>query len=98
LKEGLQPIEANGKKFDPHLHEALFFEEKEALPEHTIIEVIQQGYTYEGKVLRPAKVKVSLKPRQKESERTENREQRTEGKEENIEKRENEDQSAESGE
>ena len=63
LKEGVRPIEAKGKRFDPHLHEALFFEEKDDLEEHTVIEVIQQGYTYEDKVLRPAKVKVSLKPK-----------------------------------
>jgi molecular chaperone GrpE len=64
LREGLKPIEAKNKPFDPHLHEALFFEEKEDLEEHTVIEVIQQGYSYEDKVLRPAKVKVSLKPKE----------------------------------
>ena len=67
LKEGLKLIEAKDKRFDPHLHEALFFEEKEDLEEHTVIEVIQQGYSYEGKVFRPAKVKVSLKPKESES-------------------------------
>ena len=59
-KEGLKPIESEGKIFDPYLHEALFFEERQDLPEHSIIEVIQKGYFYEDKVLRPAKVKVSI--------------------------------------
>lgn len=63
FKEGLRPIEAKDKRFDPHLHEALFFEEREDLEEHTVTEVIQQGYIYEDKVFRPAKVKVSLKPK-----------------------------------
>ena len=55
-------IEAKAKIFDPHQHEALFFEERDDLAEHTIIEVIQQGYAYEDKILRPAKVKVSKRP------------------------------------
>ena len=59
-KEGLKPIESDGKIFDPYLHEALFFEERQDLPEHSIIEVIQKGYYYEDKVLRPSGVKVSV--------------------------------------
>ncbi|MBN2121289.1 MAG: nucleotide exchange factor GrpE [Candidatus Omnitrophica bacterium] len=97
-KEGLRPIEAENKKFDPHLHEALFYEERDDIDEHTVIEIIQKGYTYEDKVLRPAKVKVSLKP--KDSESTQNRAENTdkEEKEEDIDKPEGEDQNAESGE
>jgi len=64
IKEGLKDIQAQGKQFDPHLHEALFFEEREDLDEHTVIEVIQKGYCYEDKVLRPAKVKVSIRPKE----------------------------------
>jgi len=77
-KEGLRPIETEGKIFDPHLHEALFFEERNDLPDHSIIEVIQKGYCYEDKVLRPAGVKVSIK-------KTENRERKTEEQEAQIE-------------
>lgn len=61
LKEGLNQVEAEGKIFDPHLHEALCFEERDDLEEHSVIEVIQQGYRYGDKLLRPAKVKVSVK-------------------------------------
>ncbi len=72
LKEGVEAIQAKDKPFDPNLHEALFYEERDDLPEHSVIGVIQQGYRYGDKVLRPAKVKVSV------LKSTENREQSTE--------------------
>ena len=60
-REGLKEIEADGKVFDPHVHEALTFEENDELDEHTVVGVIQKGYMYEDKVLRPARVRVSKK-------------------------------------
>jgi molecular chaperone GrpE len=66
-KEGLQPIEAEGAVFDPHVHEALMFEERGDVPEHTVTAVIQQGYKYGDKVLRPARVKVSRMPAEESS-------------------------------
>lgn len=69
-KEGVRQIPALDKPFDPHLHEVLFFEERKDLEEHTIIEVIQQGYSYEDKILRPAKVKVSVKKIDNKEEKT----------------------------
>ncbi len=60
LKEhGVKPIEAEGKIFDPHYHEALMQVEHKDLPEHTVIEVLQKGYLIHERVLRTAKVKVS---------------------------------------
>ena len=60
LKEhGVKPIEAEGKIFDPHYHEALMQVENQELPEHTIVEVLQKGYLIYERVLRTAKVKVS---------------------------------------
>ena len=62
LKEhGVKPVEAEGKIFDPHYHEALMQVENKDLPEHTIIEVLQKGYLIYERVLRTAKVKVSKK-------------------------------------
>jgi len=58
---GVKPIEAEGKIFDPNFHEALMQVENKDLPEHTIIEVLQKGYSIHGRVLRTAKVKVSKK-------------------------------------
>lgn len=62
LKEyGVKPIEAEGKIFDPHLHEALMQVENKELAEHTIIEELQKGYMLNDRVIRTAKVKVSKK-------------------------------------
>ena len=45
LKEyGVRPIEAKGRPFDPHYHEALMQAEHPELPEHTIVEEIEKGY------------------------------------------------------
>ncbi len=57
--EGLEEIEAQGKRFDPSLHHALITEEAEE--EGIVLEVLQKGYTLGGKVLKHAKVKVSRK-------------------------------------
>lgn len=60
LKEfGLEPVEAEGKKFDPHFHEAVAHEETDKYPENTVTEVLQRGYTLNGRLLRPAVVKVA---------------------------------------
>jgi molecular chaperone GrpE len=62
LKEyGISPIEAEGKTFDPHLHEALMQVENKQLPEHTVVEELQKGYLLNDRVIRTAKVKVSKK-------------------------------------
>ena len=62
LKEyGIKPIEAEGKIFDPHCHEALMQVENKELPEHTVIEELQKGYLLNDRVIRTAKVKVSKK-------------------------------------
>lgn len=61
-REGLQPIEAVGMQFDPEYHEALMLEETDEYEDNTIIEEIEKGYTLNGKVLRPSRVKVATKP------------------------------------
>ena len=66
-KENVKRIEAQGKKFDPFQHEVLGVEEKEDCEENTVLEILQDGYIYEGKVLRPAKVKISRKPAAKDA-------------------------------
>ena len=66
LKEyGVKPIEAEGKIFDPHCHEALMQVENKDLPEHTIVEELQKGYKLNDRVIRTAKVKVSKKVEEK---------------------------------
>ncbi len=55
---GLEPIDAEGKPFDPSEMEAYAAEEQEGLEEETVLMVFQQGYKLHGKVIRSAKVKV----------------------------------------
>jgi len=57
--EGITRIDAEGKPFDPNLHEAIM---QEPSPDHepgTVIAVLQQGYMHGERVLRPAMVKVA---------------------------------------
>lgn len=56
--EGLEPIEAVGRAFDPELHEALM-QSGEGDGEPVVADVLRQGYTMKGRVIRPAGVKVS---------------------------------------
>lgn len=61
-REGLVPIRAKGEPFDPKLHEALDRIITTEVPDDTIYEEIQRGYTLGGKVFRPAMVKVAKAP------------------------------------
>jgi len=61
-KEGVEPIEAAGQEFNPEFHEALMRVETEEYPENTIIDELEKGYTISGKILRPARVRVAVKP------------------------------------
>ncbi len=58
---GVKPVEAEGRLFDPHYHEALMQVEAKDLPENTIVEVLQKGYLMHERIIRTAKVKVSKK-------------------------------------
>jgi len=51
--QGLTEIDAKGKPFDPHLHEAVMHQEGE---EDIVIEEVQKGYKLKDRVLRPSKV------------------------------------------
>jgi molecular chaperone GrpE len=56
--EGLERIDANGKPFDPSLHEALM-QTGEPEGEPYVGDVLRPGYTLRGRVIRPAGVKVT---------------------------------------
>jgi len=58
--EGLQRIEAEGKPFDPELHEALM-QTGGGEGEPVVADVLRNGYTLKGRVIRPAGVKVTRK-------------------------------------
>ena len=57
--EGIQPMDAEGKPFDPNLHEAILSEDSDQHESGQVIEVLQQGYLLGEKVLRPAMVRVA---------------------------------------
>ncbi len=59
--EGLQRIAAEGKPFDPEMHEALMGSDASGEGEAVVEDVFRQGYTLRGKVLRPAGVRVTRK-------------------------------------
>ena len=60
--EGLTPIEAVGKPFDPHEHQAVVQEETTGVPEGTVTSELQRGYRIRDRVLRPAMVAVAKQP------------------------------------
>ena len=62
--EGVRPIETKGKPLNYDLHEVLGFIETNEHPEGTVLEELQRGYTFQNKVLRPAKVRIA-KPKVK---------------------------------
>jgi molecular chaperone GrpE len=55
--EGLRKIEADGKPFDPGMHEALM-QTGEGEGEPVVADVLRPGYTLRGRVIRPAGVRV----------------------------------------
>ena len=60
--EGVTPIEAVGRPFDPNLHEAVVHEDTTAPPDNTVIDEVQRGYLLRDRVLRPALVRVANNP------------------------------------
>jgi len=63
-ENGLEPIEAEGNKFDPNLHEAIAHEPS-VFPEGTVIRQARRGYRLKDRLLRPARVVVSSGPAKK---------------------------------
>lgn len=61
-KLGLEPIATEGQQFDPNLHQAVERVETEEAPDQTILGEYQRGYNFKGKLLRPAMVKVAVRP------------------------------------
>ena len=61
-ENGLQPIDAEGQKFDPNLHEAIAHEASEEVPEGTVVRQMRRGYKMKDRLLRPSAVVVSSGP------------------------------------
>jgi molecular chaperone GrpE len=58
-KHGVQRLDPNGQKFDPHRHQAMFEVPDETVPAGTVVQVVQSGYTIGDRVLRPALVGIA---------------------------------------
>ena len=62
-KLGVQPIESVGKPFDPRLHEAIEMVDTAEVEDHQVLDELQRGYNYKGRLLRPAMVRVARNTR-----------------------------------
>jgi molecular chaperone GrpE len=58
-QEGVTPIEAQGKDFDPNFHEAILYEPSDGAKEGEILQELQRGYMLQDRVLRPTRVQVA---------------------------------------
>lgn len=58
--DGLEEVSAVNELFDPQYHEAMLQEVSDQVEHTTVIEQMQKGYKYKGKLIRPALVKVAV--------------------------------------
>lgn len=63
---GVEAIDPLGQPFNPEFHEAMNMEPVGDLPPNTVSQVHQKGYLLNGRVVRPARVTVSMAPRESE--------------------------------
>jgi molecular chaperone GrpE len=56
---GVKPVNPEGQKFDPNLHQAMFEVPNADVPSGTVVQVVQTGYVIGERVLRPALVGVA---------------------------------------
>lgn len=57
--QGLERIETLGKKFDPNYQEAIGHVESTEHPDETVLDELEAGYLLKGRLLRPARVRIS---------------------------------------
>ncbi|MGG7518957.1 nucleotide exchange factor GrpE [Allorhizobium undicola] len=58
-RHGVKKIEPEGQRFDPNFHQAMFEVPNPNVPNNTVVQVVQAGYTIGERVLRPAMVGVA---------------------------------------
>ena len=61
-KLGLEPIVTAGQSFDPNLHQAVERVQSQDAEDQAILGEFQRGYNFKGKLLRPAMVRVAVRP------------------------------------
>ncbi len=67
-RQGVERIAAEGKRFDPHVHQAIERVETDEHEDGAVIAVLQPGYRLRDTVLRPAAVRVAVHPTEKAAE------------------------------
>jgi molecular chaperone GrpE len=60
-RNGVTRIEAEGKPFDPNLHQAIMQQPSADVDPNTVVQIVEHGFLNQDRVLRPAKVIVSKK-------------------------------------
>lgn len=58
--QGVTVNDRTGVEFDPEIHEGVQRVEDPDVPAHTVVEVLQKGYSLKGRLIRPAMVKVAV--------------------------------------
>jgi len=62
LDAGLEPVESLGLAFNPECHQAVERHTTDDYPDQTVMDELQKGYWFQGKLLRPAMVRVAFHP------------------------------------
>jgi len=57
--QGVSEIEALNEPFDPNFHQAIMTEKIDGVEPNIVIDVLQKGYMFKDRILRPAMVKIS---------------------------------------
>ena len=65
-KRGLKQMKTLGQKFDPNLHEAVAVTESAEHKDHEILEEVAPGFMLNDRLIRAAKVRIAMKPKQAE--------------------------------
>lgn len=58
-KRGVTAVETVGQAFDPHLHQAVAYDESPGVPDGQIVDELRRGYRLGDRLLRPALVRVA---------------------------------------
>lgn len=61
-RHGITRIDALSKEFDPNLHQAVMQVPTDEHPSGTVVQVLESGYLFHDRVLRPAHVAVAVEP------------------------------------
>src|SRR5262249_12950979 len=61
-RHGVTRVEAQSQPFDPNRHEAVMQQPSKEHPPGTVVQVLEPGYLLHDRVLRPARVIVSVAP------------------------------------